>query len=242
MPIIEVRDVRKSFGRNEVLKGVSFQVEPGQVVAIIGRSGSGKSTMLRCLNGLESVDAGRIEIAGHTLDASGKHLLELRRKVGMVFQSYNLFPHLTVEENIRLAPRIVCKRRDAELDPVVERVLSQVGLLEKRGAYPEQLSGGQQQRVAIARSLAMEPQVVLFDEVTSALDPELTREVLRVMEQLAASGMTMVLVTHEMEFARRMAHHTIFMHLGKVHESGPSAQLFASPQTTELRQFLSAGE
>ena len=242
MPIIEVRDVCKSFGRNEVLKGVSFQVEPGQVVAIIGRSGSGKSTMLRCLNGLESVDAGRIEIAGHTLDASGKHLLELRRKVGMVFQSYNLFPHLTVEENVRLAPRIVCKRREAELDPVVERVLSQVGLLEKRSAYPEQLSGGQQQRVAIARSLAMEPQVVLFDEVTSALDPELTREVLRVMEQLAASGMTMVLVTHEMEFARRMAHHTIFRHLGKVHESGPSAQLFASPQTTELRQFLSAGE
>lgn len=242
MPIIEVSGVRKSFGANEVLKGVSFNVNQGEVVAIIGRSGSGKSTMLRCLNGLESVNAGKVLIAGHTLDASGKHLLELRRDVGMVFQSYNLFPHLTVEENILLAPRIVCKRQKAELGAVVERVLSQVGLLDKRDAYPEQLSGGQQQRVAIARSLAMEPQVMLFDEVTSALDPELTREVLRVMEQLAASGMTMVLVTHEMDFARRMAHHTIFMHEGKVHESGASAQLFVAPQTPELQQFLSAGE
>lgn len=242
MSIIEVNDVRKAYGHVEVLKGVSFKVAKGEVVAIIGRSGSGKSTMLRCLNGLEAVNAGNIAIAGHTLDASGKHLLELRRDVGMVFQSYNLFPHLTVEENIRLAPRIVRKRSEADLAPVVERVLSQVGLLEKRAAYPEQLSGGQQQRVAIARSLAMEPQVMLFDEVTSALDPELTREVLRVMEQLAASGMTMVLVTHEMEFARRMAHHTIFMHQGKVHESGQSAQLFSNPQTPELHQFMNAGE
>ena len=242
MPIIEVRDVRKSFGRNEVLKGVSFQVEPGQVVAIIGRSGSGKSTMLRCLNGLESVDAGRIEIAGHTLDASGKHLLELRRKVGMVFQSYNLFPHLTVEQNVTLAPKAVKKLGAAQARAIAERTLKQVGLAEKAQAYPEQLSGGQQQRVAIARSLAMEPQVMLFDEVTSALDPQLTGEVLRVIEALAEGGMTMVLVTHEMEFAARVADTIIFMHLGKVHESGPSAQLFASPQTTELRQFLSAGE
>ncbi len=242
MPIVEVKQVRKSFGSNEILKGVSFGIEKGQVVAIIGRSGSGKSTMLRCLNGLEAVNAGSIDVAGHRLDASGKHLLDLRRDVGMVFQSYNLFPHLTVEENIRLAPRIVRKLPEADITIIVERVLAQVGLLEKRDAYPEQLSGGQQQRVAIARSLAMEPQVMLFDEVTSALDPELTREVLRVMEQLAASGMTMVLVTHEMEFARRMAHTTLFMHQGKVHESGPSAQLFAAPQTAELQQFLSAGE
>ncbi|MGH6625035.1 MAG: amino acid ABC transporter ATP-binding protein [Burkholderiaceae bacterium] len=242
MPIVDVKDVRKSFGPAEILKGVSFGIDKGQVVAIIGRSGSGKSTMLRCLNGLETVNAGTISVAGHTLDASDKHVLDLRRDVGMVFQSYNLFPHLTVEENIRLAPRIVRKLPEAQIDTLVERVLSQVGLLDKRDAYPEQLSGGQQQRVAIARSLAMEPQVMLFDEVTSALDPELTREVLRVMEQLAASGMTMVLVTHEMEFARRMAHKTIFMHMGKVHESGPSAQIFGAPKTPELRQFLSAGE
>jgi len=241
MPIVEVKEVRKSFGQVEVLKGVSFGIEKGEVVAIIGRSGSGKSTMLRCLNGIETVSAGHIDIAGHPLDASGQHVLDLRRDVGMVFQSYNLFPHLTVEENIRLAPRIVRKLPEAQIDTIVERVLSQVGLLEKRDAYPEQLSGGQQQRVAIARSLAMEPQVMLFDEVTSALDPELTREVLRVMEQLAASGMTMVLVTHEMEFARRMAHRTIFMHQGKVHEAGPSAEVFGTPKTPELQQFLSAG-
>ncbi|WP_137895062.1 amino acid ABC transporter ATP-binding protein [Ramlibacter sp. 2FC] len=241
MPIVEVKDVRKSFGQNEILKGVSFDIDPGQVVAIIGRSGSGKSTMLRCLNGLETVNAGSIRVAGHELDAGGRHVRELRRDVGMVFQSYNLFPHLTVEENIRLAPRIVRELPEDEIAAIVERVLSQVGLLDKREAYPEQLSGGQQQRVAIARSLAMEPQVMLFDEVTSALDPELTREVLRVMEQLAASGMTMVLVTHEMEFARRMAHQTIFMHQGKVHEAGPSAEIFGTPKTPELQQFLSAG-
>lgn len=242
MSIVEVKDVRKSFGQIEVLKGVSFGIEKGEVVAIIGRSGSGKSTMLRCLNGIETVTSGNIDVAGHSLDASGKHVLDLRRDVGMVFQSYNLFPHLTVEENIRLAPRIVRNLPEAEIDTIVERVLNQVGLIEKRDSYPEQLSGGQQQRVAIARSLAMEPQVMLFDEVTSALDPELTREVLRVMEHLAASGMTMVLVTHEMEFARRMAHRTIFMHMGKVHEAGPSGELFGNPKTPELQQFLSAGE
>ncbi len=242
MPIVDVQDVRKSFGQVEVLKGVSFSIDKGQVVAIVGRSGSGKSTMLRCLNGIETVSSGTIDVAGHRLDASGKHVLDLRRAVGMVFQSYNLFPHLTVEENIRLAPRIVRKLPEAQITAIVERVLRQVGLLEKRDAYPEQLSGGQQQRVAIARSLAMEPEVMLFDEVTSALDPELTREVLRVMEQLAESGMTMVLVTHEMEFARRVADTTIFMHQGRVHEAGPSAEVFGAPKTPELQQFLSAGE
>ena len=159
----------------------------------------------------------------------------------MVFQSYNLFPHLTVGENIALAPAIVKKMATDKIDGIVDQVLAQVGLLDKKDCYPEQLSGGQQQRVAIARSLAMEPKVMLFDEVTSALDPELTAEVLRVMENLAASGMTMVLVTHEMEFARRMAHTTIFMHQGKVHEAGPSKALFAQPRTPELQQFLSAG-
>lgn len=241
MSIVEARDVHKSYGHNEVLKGVSFAIDKGEVVAIIGRSGSGKSTMLRCLNGLESIQSGDIQISGHKLDAKQEGLRDLRRDVGMVFQSYNLFPHLTVEANVGLAPRIVRKLGKEQIDSIVERVLSQVGLWDKRHAYPEQLSGGQQQRVAIARSLAMEPQVMLFDEVTSALDPELTAEVLKVMEQLAASGMTMVLVTHEMEFARRMAHKTIFMHQGKVHETGASKALFAQPQTPELRQFLSAG-
>ncbi|MEY5099108.1 MAG: hypothetical protein RJA36_1827 [Pseudomonadota bacterium] len=241
MFIVEARDVHKSYGHNEVLKGVSFSIQKGQVVAIIGRSGSGKSTMLRCLNGLESIQSGAIRIAGHTLDATQARLRDLRRDVGMVFQSYNLFPHLTVEQNIALAPRIVRQLPQDRIDAIVQRVLGQVGLLEKRQSYPEQLSGGQQQRVAIARSLAMEPQVMLFDEVTSALDPELTAEVLKVMEELAASGMTMVLVTHEMEFARRMAHTTIFMHQGRVHEAGESKALFAQPGTPELRQFLSAG-
>ena len=241
MFIVEARDVHKSYGHNEVLKGVSFSIQKGQVVAIIGPSGSGKSTMLRCLNGLESIQSGAIRIAGHTLDATQAKLRDLRRDVGMVFQSYNLFPHLTVEQNIALAPRIVRQLPQDRIDAIVQRVLGQVGLLEKRQSYPEQLSGGQQQRVAIARSLAMEPQVMLFDEVTSALDPELTAEVLKVMEELAASGMTMVLVTHEMEFARRMAHTTIFMHQGRVHEAGECKALFAQPGTPELQQFLSAG-
>jgi len=240
--IVRIENVVKEFGPLRVLDGVGFDVARGQTVAIVGRSGSGKSTLLRCIAGLETVQDGRIEVCGHAVGRPGSAArAQLRRDVGMVFQSYNLFPHLTVEENIALAPRIVRGLPQNKIDAIVERVLGQVGLLEKRDAYPEQLSGGQQQRVAIARSLAMEPQVMLFDEVTSALDPELTQEVLRVMEQLAASGMTMVLVTHEMEFARRMAHTTIFMHHGKVHESGASAQLFASPKTPELQQFLSAG-
>ncbi len=238
MPIVKVDNIHKRFGAVEVLKGVSLNVEAGQVVAVIGRSGSGKSTMLRCLNGLEAVSAGSIEIAGHKLDSSGQHLRELRKDVGIVFQSYNLFPHLTVGENIMLAPRI-CKglSRD-EVRRIAEATLTQVGLSEKFAAYPEKLSGGQQQRVAIARSLAMQPKVMLFDEVTSALDPELTGEVLIVMENLAKEGMTMLLVTHEMGFAKSVADITVFMHQGKIWEAGPSESLFASPQTPELRQFI----
>jgi polar amino acid transport system ATP-binding protein len=241
MPIVEINNISKRFGDNQVLKGVSLGVERGQVVAIIGRSGSGKSTMLRCINGLEIINGGSIKVAGHTLTSTPEKLLDLRKDVGMVFQSYNLFPHLTVEENVMLAPRIVKKIPDAKGRETALRVLKQVGLEHKRDAYPEQLSGGQQQRVAIARSLAMEPQVMLFDEVTSALDPELTQEVLRVMEDLAQAGMTMLLVTHEMEFARRMAHVTVFMHEGKVWESGPSEAFFSRPQTPEARQFIGAG-
>jgi polar amino acid transport system ATP-binding protein len=238
--IVELREVRKSFGTNQVLKGVSFAVDKGQVVAIIGRSGSGKSTALRCINKLETIDSGEIMVCGHEIHSPRLALSRMRADVGIVFQSYNLFPHLTVEENITLAPRWVKKVGTADARATARRVLTQVGLLDKLDAYPEQLSGGQQQRVAIARSLAMSPQVMLFDEVTSALDPELTGEVLRVMEGLARDGMTMLLVTHEMAFARKVADLVIYMHEGLVWETGP-ASILDAPQTTELRHFVGSG-
>jgi polar amino acid transport system ATP-binding protein len=240
MPAVVIENVHKSFGAIEVLKGVSLTVESGQVVAIIGRSGSGKSTLLRCVNGLEACQSGRIEVAGHVLDSDPERLRALRKDVGIVFQSYNLFPHLTVGENIMLAPRIVKGIDNATAQARARDVLGQVGLLEKFDAYPDNLSGGQQQRVAIARSLAMQPKVMLFDEVTSALDPELTGEVLLVMEKLAEGGMTMLLVTHEMNFARRVADVTVFMHQGLIWEAGPSAELFAHPKTAELQAFIKA--
>ncbi len=238
--VVELKDVHKSFGSNAVLQGVSFAIPKGQVVAIIGRSGSGKSTALRCIDRLEIIDSGTIQVCGHAVHSPDIDLRRLRMDVGIVFQSYNLFPHLTVEENVTLAPVAVKKKSTSEARQIAERVLRQVGLAEKADAYPEQLSGGQQQRVAIARSLAMEPQVRLFDEVTSALDPQLTGEVLRVIEALAEGGMTMVLVTHEMEFAARVADTIIFMHQGKVWETGPGTML-RDPQTAELREFLAHG-
>jgi polar amino acid transport system ATP-binding protein len=240
MPEILIKDLHKSFGPMHILKGASLTVETGQVVALIGRSGSGKSTMLRCINGLETLDSGSVEVAGHALDANPRQLRALRTDVGIVFQSYNLFPHLTVGENIMLAPTIVKKMARGAARQAAGEALDLVGLGDKFDAYPDQLSGGQQQRVAIARSLAMRPRVMLFDEVTSALDPELTQEVLTVMETLARQGMTMVLVTHEMGFAKRVADLTVFMHQGRIWESGPSAALFAEPKTAELRQFLYA--
>ena len=236
-PIVEVEAVCKRFGAARVLEGVSFQVRAGSVVAIIGRSGSGKSTALRCINRLETIDSGRLRVCGHDLGSPALDVHQLHRDVGIVFQSYNLFPHLTAEENVMLAPRLVLKLRRAEQRELAAHVLSQVGLADKARSYPSQLSGGQQQRVAIARSLAMRPQLMLFDEITSALDPELTGEVLRVLEGLARDGMSMILVTHEMAFARQVADHVIFMHRGKVWEEGPAAMLDA-PQTDELRQFL----
>ena len=239
-PIVELRDVHKSFGTVKVLNGVSFSVDKGQVVAIIGRSGSGKSTALRCINRLETIDQGRIVVCNHAVHDPALALSAMRADVGIVFQSYNLFPHLTVEENITLAPRWVKKQPAATARETAHRVLAQVGLAEKASAYPEQLSGGQQQRAAIARSLAMSPQVMLFDEVTSALDPELTGEVLRVMEGLARDGMTMLLVTHEMSFARRVADLIVFMHQGRVWETGP-AEILDAPRTAELRQFVGSG-
>ena len=240
MSIVLLDNVHKSFGALKVLDGVSCSVNKGEVFAIIGRSGSGKSTALRCIDRLERIDQGRIQVAGHEVSDPKLDLRQLRRDVGIVFQSYNLFPHLTAAENIALAPRHSKGKTRAEAKELTERVLAQVGLSDKAASYPEQLSGGQQQRVAIARSLAMEPQVMLFDEVTSALDPQLTGEVLKVMADLAAGGMTMVLVTHEMAFARNVADTTLFMHKGRVWEQG-GREMFDRPQTQELQQFLGTG-
>ncbi len=236
-PVVKVQDVHKSFGPLKVLHGVSFSIGRGEVVAVIGRSGSGKSTMLRCLNRLEKIDSGVIEVCGHLVSKPEVDLNRLRRDVGIVFQSFNLFPHLSVRENVALGPRVARKLGRAETGRITEEVLNKVNLLEKAEAYPEQLSGGQQQRVAIARSLAMEPQVMLFDEVTSALDPYLTGEVLAVMEQLALGGMTMLVVTHEMAFARKVADTVIFMQEGRVWEQG-SARMLDDPGTSELQQFI----
>ena len=238
--IVKLGDVYKSFGSNQVLKGVSLEVAKGEMIAVIGASGSGKSTALRCIDRLETIDRGMIEVCGIRVDDPRVDLHRLRREVGIVFQSYNLFAHLTVEENIMLALRHVKKLGRDEARRVAMAVLDQVGLAQKADAYPEQLSGGQQQRVAIARSLAMSPKVMLFDEVTSALDPQLTGEVLRVMEDLAKDGMTMLLVTHEMAFAKRMADRIIYMHQGKVWEVGGGDMLDA-PKTPELRTFLNNG-
>ena len=238
--IVKLQDVRKRFGDNEVLRGISLEINPGEVVAIIGASGSGKSTALRCMDHLETIEDGSIEVCGHQLGGGKVDLHRLRRDVGIVFQSYNLFPHLTVRQNIMLALKHVRKLSRGECLEKANRVLDKVGLGMKADFYPEQLSGGQQQRVAIARSLAMEPQVMLFDEVTSALDPQLTGEVLKVIEDLAAGGMTMILVTHEMAFAQRVADKIVFMHQGLVWETG-GPEILARPQTVELQQFVGTG-
>jgi polar amino acid transport system ATP-binding protein len=240
MPLVDIHDVRKSFGPVEVLRGVSVDVERGDVVAIIGKSGSGKSTLLRCINGLETYDEGSIVVDGMDVGEARKEkkLRDLRRNVGMVFQQFNLFPHLTAAGNVMLAPKVVNKANDHEAKLLAEEMLAKVGLSDKANNYPSQLSGGQQQRVAIARALAMRPNVLLCDEITSALDPELVNEVLRVVEQLAREGITLILVTHEMRFARDVGTKLVFMHLGKVHEVGPPKELFAAPKTAELQQFI----
>jgi polar amino acid transport system ATP-binding protein len=244
MSVVAISNLHKSFGTLKVLDGVSLTIARGEMIAIIGRSGSGKSTLLRCVNGLETFQQGEITVADHVLRANtavhAKPLQRLRQDVGMVFQSYNLFPHLTVERNITLGQELVRKTAPDAAKQVARDVLQQVGLADKLTAWPDQLSGGQQQRVAIARSLAMNPRVMLFDEVTSALDPELTKEVLRVMEALSQGGMTMMLVTHEMAFARRAASRVVFMHGGRIREEGPPATLFERPRTPELAQFLEA--
>ena len=240
MSLVELIDVVKRYGQHTVLNGVSLKVEKGEIIAIIGRSGSGKSTMLRCVNGLEPIQGGTVAFDGTVVNDPGTDLRKLRQHVGIVFQSFNLFPHLSVEKNITLAPRVVKHVPNAEARQLAEAVLHKVGLAEKIDAYPDQLSGGQQQRVAIARSLAMSPQVMLFDEITSALDPELVGEVLKVLEEMARDGMTMMLVTHEIGFARKVANRVVFMHEGKIWEEGPAAATLAKPRTPELETFLNA--
>ncbi|CAO3449675.1 ABC transporter, ATP-binding protein (cluster 3, basic aa/glutamine/opines) [Azospirillum argentinense] len=240
MSLIAITEVKKRFGDVEVLKGINLDVERGEVVAIIGKSGSGKSTLLRCVNGLEMIDDGSIMVAGAQLIDDELHLKALRLKVGMIFQQFNLFPHLSAGRNVMLSQMVVKKTPAREAEAMARRMLERVGLGHKFDAYPDQLSGGQQQRVAIARALSMQPMALLCDEITSALDPELVNEVLAVVKELAADGMTLMMVTHEMRFAREVCDRVVFMHQGRVHEIGPPEEVFGNPRTPELRQFLGA--
>jgi polar amino acid transport system ATP-binding protein len=244
-PIVHIRGLRKSFGDHVVLHGIDFDVQPSQVVVIIGPSGSGKSTFLRCCNGLEQPDSGRVEICGHTLSDGGQMLADqalnhLREQVGMVFQSFNLFPHLSVIDNITVGPRKVRGVSGPQAEAEAMVLLDKVGLVQKAHAMPASLSGGQKQRVAIARALAMQPQVMLFDEPTSALDPELVGEVLQVMKLLASEGMTMIVVTHEMDFAREVADVVVVMDGGALIEAGPPDIIFTNPKQARTRDFLRA--
>ncbi len=248
MKMLKATNIYKQFNRLEVLKGISLEVNKGEVIAIIGPSGSGKSTFLRCLNHLEIIDKGVIEIEGETMvsdDDGGqsryvpeKEVRRICKKMGMVFQNFNLFPHQTVLENIIEAPVIVNKATKEDAAAIADELLHKVGLTEKKASYPSQLSGGQKQRVAIARALAMKPDIMLFDEPTSALDPELTGEVLKVMRQLAEEHMTMLVVTHEMGFAREVAHRVIFMDDGEIVEEGPPQKIFGSPSHERTKAFL----
>lgn len=238
MSLVRIEGVHKRFGKLEVLHDINLTVEEGKQVTLIGRSGSGKSTLLRCINGLEHIQEGNIWVDGDHVNAKKANLKRLRQKVGIVFQSFNLFTHLNVERNITLAPMVAKKIPRAEARSIAHNVLRQVGLEDKIDSYPDELSGGQQQRVAIARSLAMQPKLMLFDEITSALDPELIGEVLKVLESLAEEGMTMILVTHEMGFARKVADRIVFMHEGRIHETGSPEQMFNNPKTPELGIFM----
>ncbi len=238
-PAIEFRGVHKWFGKLHVLRDVSLRVMPGEVVVVCGPSGSGKSTLIRCVNGLERVQQGEILVLGEPVTRPGADLTRLRTRVGMVFQSFNLFPHMTALENIVLAPVKVKRMPRAEAEKIARALLERVGIPEKADHYPANLSGGQQQRVAIARALAMQPQVMLFDEPTSALDPEMINEVLEVMTDLARDGMTMIVVTHEMGFARRVARRVVFMDEGQIVEENTPERFFAAPTSERTRQFLS---
>ncbi|HQZ11710.1 MAG TPA: amino acid ABC transporter ATP-binding protein [Devosia sp.] len=238
--MIEIENVEKSFGSLKVLDGVSLTVKKGEVVSIIGGSGSGKSTLLMCINGLEPIQGGHIRVDGIDVHARDTDLNKLRQRIGIVFQQWNAFPHLTVLENVTLAPRKVLKKSKAEAEAIAKQQLEHVGLGDKLTAFPGKLSGGQQQRMAIARALAMSPQYMLFDEVTSALDPQLVGEVLDTMRLLAKEGMTMILVTHEMSFAREVSDRVAFFKSGKIHEIGSPQQIFENPQTPETKAFLNS--
>jgi ABC-type polar amino acid transport system ATPase subunit len=237
--MIQVTDLHKWFGKTHVLRGVSFSVAPGEVVVVCGPSGSGKSTMLRCINLLEQPTSGRIVVDGIEVTGRDRNVNEIRQRVGIVFQQFNLFPHLTVRDNISLAPLKVKALPRPEAEALTMQLLERVGIPEKARAFPAQLSGGQQQRVAIARALAMRPRVMLFDEPTSALDPEMIKEVLDVMRDLARDGMTMIVVTHEMGFAREVADRVVFMDAGAIVEEAPSRGFFETPREARTRLFLS---
>jgi polar amino acid transport system ATP-binding protein len=236
--MIEIRDLHKSFGDLEVLKGIDFEVEQREVVCVIGPSGSGKSTLLRCINLLEQPTSGKVFLGLDEITDPDVDIDAIRRRIGMVFQQFNLFPHLTVTENVTIAQRRVLRRGKAEAERVAARNLERVGLADKAGAYPAQLSGGQQQRAAIARALAMGPELMLFDEPTSSLDPEIVGDVLAVMRRLAQDGMTMIVVTHEMSFAREVADRVAFMDDGVIVEQGPAEQLIGDPAHERTRRFL----
>jgi polar amino acid transport system ATP-binding protein len=234
-----LENVHKSFGENEVLKGIDLTVEPHEVVCLIGASGSGKSTLLRCVNLVEPIDAGRVVVEGEEITAQGVDANRIRRRIGIVYQAYNLFPHMTVMRNITLAPREALKQNRAQAEENARKLLDRFGLLDRENEYPDRLSGGQQQRVAIVRALAMRPHLMLLDEVTSALDPELVAEVLAVIKELAREGMTMLIATHEMSFARDIADRVCFLEAGHILEQGPPDKIFTSPQHPRTRQFLS---
>ncbi|MEE8144545.1 MAG: amino acid ABC transporter ATP-binding protein [Kiloniellales bacterium] len=238
--MIEIKDVHKSFGDLEVLKGVTLDVQKGEVISVIGASGSGKSTLLYCINALEPIQSGQIVVDGKDVHAKETDVNTLRQKLGMVFQQWNSFPHLTSLENVALAPRIVLKKSKEEAREIARQKLEHVGLSEKLNVYPNKMSGGQQQRLAIARALAMEPNYMLFDEVTSALDPELVGEVLDTIRMLSDEGMTMVVVTHEMGFARDVSDRVAYFHEGVIEEIGPPSQVLQNPQSDRTRKFLSA--
>lgn len=238
-PVVEFHQVNKRFGENHVLKDMDFRVEPGEVVVILGPSGSGKSTLLRAINALEPIDAGELVVEGHHIEKGLRGIDKLRSEIAFVFQQFNLYPHMTVAENIKLAPLKVRKLKESEAHERCVKLLQRVGIAEKIDEYPRNLSGGQQQRVAIARGLAMEPRMMLFDEPTSALDPEMIQEVLDVMAGLAREGMTMIIVSHEMGFARQVADRVVFMDEGQIVEEGPPDRFFENPQNERTKLFLS---
>jgi polar amino acid transport system ATP-binding protein len=237
-PVVEIRGLVKRFGFTTVLDGIDLDVGEHEVVCLIGASGSGKSTLLRCINGLEPLSGGTVKVAGRQVIQDDIKLNRLRRDVGIVFQSYNLFPHMTVLENVTLAPRRVLHLGERDADERARALLERIGLSDKAQAYPDSLSGGQQQRVAIVRALAMQPKLMLFDEITSALDPELVNEVLRMMKELAQEGMTMIVATHEMAFARDVANTVCFLHGGKILEQGTPKQIFSAPEHERTGEFL----